>query len=413
MESPNLSNKPPAESANISTPEQIEQERAKKQKAFETAAAQKNDRRSLGDKLLGANKLSAVDMAREEAFGENVSFDVNKRFDDERKAREASEDADFFAEMQSAKDGIWNLDRSRFKGAHLENAVHGKDSKQADKARQLAEANNTALDRAFEHEEELIRRGEWNPNSSVLSVPGFNSAEVNELKRQKQERFEKLKALQEKQDGEQKEAEEERVLKSFAQKLVEEKELIASGKWVAGNSYFRILSLDFVQSPRIREVARRKFHELETYSATYLSGQEKKRATSAYQTEIASARRGEWVEKDSYFYKIQQESRFGQFSSNFKHYVVEKLIQLGAINFQRRSTGKGRDFLEIEPDLLQRAAAILNLTPRATFDDAEKAYRKFMMKNHPDRRQGKTLDKKTEDEMGELTAIFSKLKTSN
>jgi len=412
MEFPSLSNKP-TEPVEILTPEQIEQERIKHEKTLEVKAAKKNEARSLGDKLLGANKLSAADIAQEEALGENISFDVNKRFDDQHKAREASEDADFSAEMQSAKEGLWNLDRSRFKGEHLDNVVHGTDTKGANRARQLAEANNRTLDDAFEREKALVMKGEWNQKSSVLSVPGFNSAEVNELKQQKHNRFLRLKELQERREREQKEAREEKLLKSFAKKLVEEKETITSGKWVADNSYFRTLSLDFTQSPRIREVAQRKFQELETYSATYLSGQEKKHASSAYQTERALAEQGKWVEKDSYFYKIQQESRFGQFSSDFQRYVREQLIQLGGLNFQGQDSGRQQDSAEAESDLLQRAAVILNLAPGATFDDAEKAYRKFMMKNHPDRRRGKSLDKKTENEMGELTAIFSKLKTSN
>ncbi len=167
------------------TPErqaEIEEERAAYAENAQAEADEKNSKRSIGEKLLGQNKVSAVDIAHEEALKENIRFDIQKEYDDRDAARKASEDESFSQEMEAAERGEFNLDQSRFKGEYLEKVVYGKDSEGAERAKRLVEVNNSALDALFEREAVLVQSGEWSQESSALYVPGFNRAEVNELK---------------------------------------------------------------------------------------------------------------------------------------------------------------------------------------------------------------------------------------
>lgn len=406
------------EQPKVLTPEEqvrIEEERAENQKRFEGEADVQNRGRSIGEKLLGQNKVSAVDMAHEEALRENATFDREQEYRAQDQARRASEEESFVQEMAAAEKGELNLDQSRFKGDDLEYRVHGKDSEGAERARKLAEINNAALDRLFEQESRMIQSGQWNPGSSALYGPGFSRAEVNELKYQKNERFERLKSMYEEQMKAAQERQKQETLKALTENFSTEKAQIDGGTWTAETSYIRKISFDVTVDRQVSATARRMFDELAAYESKIISDTERSKVNEAYRKEEAQANEGKWVSEQSYFSTIQKDPRFQKFDLRLREDIQRKLVNLMGINLSggwakndtegntEGSGDSGNRERSVFPE--KRARIILNLDSNVTYEDAKTAYRKFMMQNHPDRNPG-GVSKEVEEQIRELTQVW-------
>ena len=389
----------------------LEKERAENQKRFESAADEQNKKRSIGEKLLGKNKTSAIDMAREEALKENRNFNIQKEYDDREAAQRALENSIFSQEMEAAERGEFNLDQSRFKGAHLESVVDGRNSKGAEKAKQLVEINNKVLDNIYEREVVLVRNGEWDPESSALYVSGFSSAEVNELKRQKNLRFKKLEAMHQEQKNIKKENQKLESLKELTESFLTEKSQISSGTWIAETSRIGQISNDATIDSQVSATARQMFNELLSYESKIISDTERLKIDAIYRKEEAQAEKGEWDSEKSYFSTIKNNPRFKKFDSELKKDIDDKFIYLTSVNISGGRAGNNTkgfgDAGNQEKNNLpeERARAILNLNSNVTYEDARNAYRKFMMQNHSDRNPN-GVSKEIEDQIRELTQVW-------
>jgi len=117
---------------------EIEKERTDYEKQTQAEAEKQNEERSLGEKILGKNRLSAADIAHGEASKEDHHFNLKKRHTDEKKKFAEFVEASFALEMGLAKQGSWQLEKSRFYGAYLQLTVRGKSSSDADRATQYS-----------------------------------------------------------------------------------------------------------------------------------------------------------------------------------------------------------------------------------------------------------------------------------
>jgi hypothetical protein len=341
---------------------------------------------------------------------------LNLKLKNEEETLKDAEREVFNAEMTKAEEGSWDLDDSRFRFAYvkqyiLKETVYGLDIEKADMGKRLMEANNEALERLFESEKVLISEKNWSLDSSFFRVSGYNRNEVNLLKAKKYELFTKLKSFQKEQEELEKQEIERVYEQSSLEESAREREVIESGEWIPEESYFAKLSFDSTLSEEIIAKAKINFKELEAYNAVSLSKREQVVADEAYQKEHLLASQGDWISEESYFGKIMEEPKFKQFTKDFRDWIKSELLSLGMINFQGKSNKAEEEIntLETDPDPLNRAAFILGLAPGESVDEVRKAYRKFMMSNHPDRNVGKEVDSVVEAQVIELTGLAAKL----
>jgi len=389
----------------------FEKDRVENQKRFESASDEQNKRRSIGEKLLGKNKTSAVDIAHEEALKENRNFNIQKEYDDREIERKALGDNIFSQEMEAAKRGEFNLDQSRFRNAYLESVVHGRNSNGAERARKLVEVNNGFLDSLYEREALLVQNGEWNPESSALYVSGFSSAEVNELKRQKNLRFEKLKVMHQEQKKIQEENKKQEILRGLTKSFSTEKSKINSGTWTAEKSHIGRISNDVTIDSQVSDTAQRMFDELLSYESKIISDTERLKLDEAYQKEEVQAEEGKWNSETSYFSTIKNNPRFKKFNSKLRRDISDKFIYLTSLNLSGSWAGNntkwngGASNQEGNILLEKRARDILNLDSNVTHKDAKSAYKEFMMQNHPDKNPN-GVSEEIKDQIQELTQVW-------
>jgi len=246
--------------------------------------------------------------------------------------------------------------------------------------------NNGFLDQLFEHEKQLVQSGEWSSNSSALRTPGFFKAQVNELERQKHERFEKLAKMQETREKDQKEKVEKEILEALTESFGTEKVSIETGEWDTDGSYCRKISLDVAVSQRVSATARRIFDQLKAYESQRISDTERAKVDQEYQKEEALAQAEQWKHEDSYFFIIQKDPRFQKFDSALRQDIQSKLSVLGIMNWGNSRANESRETgADDDEAFLGKVRSILGISADDSFVDAKKAYRDFMMSYHPDR----------------------------
>ncbi len=216
----------------------------------------------------------------------------------------------------------------------------------------------------------------------------------------------------------QQENQKQEALEVLTEKFATEKSQIEGGTWKAEASYIRKISFDVKVDRQVSATAQRMFDELVAYESKIISDKERVKVGTEYKKEEILANEGKWIREQSYFATIQKDPSFQKFDSKLREDIQQKLVALGMMNLSGGFT-EGHDGgfgnnnnreqdLSKEEGARRRARTILGLGSAVTYEDAKKAYRKFMMQNHPDRNQN-GVSKRVEEQIRELTQVWPSL----
>ncbi|MFZ2253095.1 MAG: hypothetical protein WAW13_02870 [Minisyncoccia bacterium] len=353
----------------------------------------------------------------------------NTRVVEEERINREKTEVLFSSEMEQAKKGNWEQEKSFLWKDYVANTALGKKTESGEKIRQLNEINIKSLDVAFEREMKLIDEKKWIPHHSSLFVQNFGLGLVNDLTRQKNIRFERLRMYEQKVVREAKEKIERDLINSFSNIHNEEKLLIETGRWKASESHFNKILTEGILDRNVLSQAQRWLLALKVYEAKFISDKVRIKVAEEYAYELVLAENGNWSVGVSYFSSIQRDPKFSLFENELRQNIFRKLQELDRLNkaarFSHRSGSQSRhshnqgsagahgraEINKFDGDITN-ALRILGLSEKATLDEAKKAYRKFASANHQDKHPHATDSERKllHDKLAELNKTWRTLK---